>query len=270
LTVQSVVGLTGRAQKVWALGTPTLTLDRALIHAGAAPGLVTMPCPSFLIQHERGLVLVDTGFDPVAAHDPAGVYGQEYVEKFRLKLDPEDCVDHQLSLLGVAPADIDFVVATHLHRDHAGGLYLFNQSRIIVGKGEIPWAFWPHNKLSRTFRQADFDRVPRDSWIEIPGDYDLFGDGSVVILFMPGHTPGSLSVLVRLPSQTLILSGDAVHDRAQLEDLRPLPMDSHTSDAVASIARIKMLRDTQKARLWICHDTDDWETFPHGDGAWLE
>jgi hypothetical protein len=70
LTVQSVVGLTGRAQKVWALGTPTLTLDRALIHAGAAPGLVTMHHLTGLFQSPSVLVARDGG-GQTSGHRPS-------------------------------------------------------------------------------------------------------------------------------------------------------------------------------------------------------
>jgi len=92
---------------------------------------------------------------------------------------------------------------------------------------------------------------------------DLFGDGSLVILFTPGHTPGELSLLVRLGSRNFVLTGDTVHLRAALENEIHFPVDADTAAAVQSLRRLKLLRDSADATVWITHDPEDWAEFQH-------
>lgn len=86
----------------------------------------------------------------------------------------------------------------------------------------------------------------------------MFGDGSVVILRTPGHTPGHSSLLVRLPERNFILTGDAVHLRTALEADLPMPSDANTRESVASIRLLRRLRDSLDATMWISHDPEDW------------
>jgi N-acyl homoserine lactone hydrolase len=249
--------------KMWALEGPTLTFDRGIIEPGSTAGPMTTPCPSFLIEHDRGMVLFDTGPDPAAAVDPVGQYGRDLVEGMGLRFAPEVGIDRQLEAIGVKPADIDFVVVSHLHFDHAGATHLFDKAKIIVGTGEIQWALWPSTSQQYAFRRLDVDRIPRSKWVEVSSDFDMFGDGRLILLTMPGHTPGELSLLVNLDSCSYVLTGDAVHDHAQLDALRALPSDANTSEAVQSLRRLQELRDIRGAKIWIGHDPDDWSRYPH-------
>jgi N-acyl homoserine lactone hydrolase len=99
--------------------------------------------------------------------------------------------------------------------------------------------------------------------VQVGFDHDLFGDGSVVVLHTPGHTPGELSLLVRLKSRNFILTGDTVHLRQALEDEIPMPYDSNTELAIRSIRRLKLLRESADATVWITHDPEDWAEFQH-------
>jgi len=95
----------------------------------------------------------------------------------------------------------------------------------------------------------------------VVGDYDLFGDGSIVMLSLPGHTPGNAGLLVQLPGETIILTGDTVHLRANIEWTMPMGGDHNTSDATNSIRRLQQLRDSFDAKVWIAHDPEDWIDF---------
>ncbi|MDI3314810.1 MAG: N-acyl homoserine lactonase family protein [Mycobacterium sp.] len=252
----------GTAKRLWALDSPTFTLDKSILMVGAS-GECTIPMPAYLIEHPKGLVLFDTGLVPAAATDPEGVYG-ELAGLLGLRFSPEQAIDRQLQALGYATSDVKYVIVSHTHFDHSGGLYLFPQAEFFVGQGDIRYAYWPDPAGAAFFRQADIDAARRFRWREIPGvDHDVFGDGSVVILFTPGHTPGELSLLVRLPSRNFILTGDTVHLREALEAVVPMPYDANTEQSLRSIRRLQLLRDSADATVWITHDPQDWAEFGH-------
>jgi N-acyl homoserine lactone hydrolase len=251
----------GTVKRFWALEGATLKMDKAHLMLNHPSEQIVVPCPSFLIQHERGLVLWDTGLYPGAADDPVGVFGQGLVDFLGMQYEPHQRVDRQIEALGFSLSDIKFVIASHAHFDHAGGLYLFPQAKIIMGAGEISYALWPMPHHVDFFRRADILAVPRQSIYEVARELDLFGDGSITILPSPGHTPGSLSLLVQLPSRAFILTGDAIHIREELDTLLPLPDDHNPVEAVRSIERIRLLATTNDAAIWIGHDLRDWADF---------
>ncbi|TCL07445.1 N-acyl homoserine lactonase family protein [Sodalis ligni] len=248
------------AKKLWALNGPTLTHDRGLLVPGET-GDITFPVPAFLIEHERGMILFDTGLVPAAAKDPAGVYG-EMAGEVGLDFRPEQSVDRQIQALGFALDDITHVVMSHAHWDHTGGMYLFPKARFFIGAGELPYAFWPF-PAAPLFRREDIEPTRGFQWYEVSGDYDLFGDGSIVRLHMPGHTPGNGSLLVRLANQTIILAADTTHLRSGYAQDLPMPSDYSTLDAVHSIRRLKQLEASLDAMVWISHDPDDWARYRH-------
>ena len=138
----------------------------------------------------------------------------------------------------------------------------------MVGRGEVNAASWPSPRQLRIYHPADLHALKRDAYVEIPGDYDLFGDGTVVVLSTPGHTPGELSLVVRLATSTYVLTGDAVHDRRQLQTLTPLPGDFDADQAVNSLKRVRLLSKTHQARIWTGHDPDDWAEYARPN-AWI-
>lgn len=84
---------------------------------------------------------------------------------------------------------------------------------------------------SVSFRTADVEATRGFAWNEVNGDLDLFGDGSMIFLSMPGHTPGNRSVQVRLPNRTVLLTGDTVHLRSAMEGDLPMASDYSTCRA---------------------------------------
>jgi N-acyl homoserine lactone hydrolase len=250
----------GVATRLWALEGPTFNLPAnfLVVHE---EGQVTIPVPCFLIEHPRGLVLFDTGIIPEASEDPLSVYSPETLEFNHLRYDPAQRVDRQIEALGYTVEDVKHVVLSHLHDDHTGGLRFFPHADIWIGEGELPHAYWPHPPQRNLFRYRDIDPARDFTWHELPGDHDLFGDGSVIVLRFPGHTPGSSGLLVRLPSRNLILTGDAVHLRAAVEKTMPMGTDWNTAESVRSIRRMKRLAASTPAEIWIGHDPQDWEHY---------
>jgi N-acyl homoserine lactone hydrolase len=254
------------AKRLWALDSPTFTLEAHTLMYGLS-GELTIPLPAYLIEHPRGLVLFDTGLVPAAMDDPHSVYG-DLADIIKIEGKPELRLDRQIQALGYKLSDVTHVIMSHSHFDHSGGLYLFPEAKLYAGEGEIRFAYWPDRIGAGFFRTADFEPTRSFNWNEIPGiDVDLFGDGSIVVLFTPGHTPGELSLLVRLPSRNFILTGDTVHLRAALENEIPFPVDSDTAAAVRSLRRLKLLRDTADATVWITHDPEDWVDLAHAPYA---
>lgn len=264
---------TGTVRRLWALDAPILTLPAGLLLLGAE-GALDCPFPSFLIEHAQGMVLVDTGMRPEAADDPVGTYGDVGANLLPNGFARDLCVDRQLEKLGYQPGDIGTVVMSHLHLDHTGMMPLFKHAQFIGGAGEMRFAWWPDpNQQTGYFLTDDFAFLREDpsQWIEVgPHDYDLFGDGSVVLYHLPGHTPGSLGVLIRTPEQNLLLATDVVHLRGGLTGM-PFPHDWSAEQTVRSVARLKAIAKANNAQIWIGHDPEDWAVTKHApavyDGA---
>lgn len=251
--------MTSHATRLWALDGATFTVDTGLLVVNGS-GEITIPVPTFLIEHPRGLVLFDTGVVPHASVDPEGVYG-ELAEHINIAFTPEQRVDRQIESLGFKTEDVTHVVVSHAHFDHTGGLYLFPNAKFFIGAADLPYAYWPMPAAQAFFRTADFDPTRAFRWNQIDGDHDLFGDGSITVLSMPGHTPGNSSLMVRLPSQTFMLTGDTVHVRAALENELPMASDFSTKQSVDSIRRLAQLSEANDAELWIAHDPEDWAKY---------
>ncbi len=258
----------GFARRMWALDCPTLTVDATTLMYGLS-GMMTIPMPSFLIEHPHGLVLFDTGIAPEAIDDPVALYGQELADGLGIEGTPDQRIDRQLQALGYRLENVTHVVSSHLHFDHAGGIHLFPHAKHYVGQGELPFAHWPAPIGAFCYRQDQLARIRDFDWHEVPGvDVDLFGDGSLVLMHMPGHTPGELSLKVRLASRSFLLTGDAVHLRAALDQDFHFPIDWDTRQSLISLQRIKRLRESEGLTVWISHDPDDWAAHVHAPACY--
>lgn len=246
----------GTATRMWALDGAHFTFDSSLLVVGCS-GEVTIPVPTFLIEHPRGLVLFDTGVAPSAVEDAEGTYG-ELAGLLGLDYPEARRVDRQIESVGFSVEEVTHVVISHSHFDHVGGVHLFPHAQFFVGASDLPYAFWPMPAASVFFRPADLEPARGFRWNLLSDDHDLFGDGSLQILRMPGHTPGNQSMLVRLPGRTVMLTGDTVHLRVAVEGDLPMPSDYNTLDAVNSVRRLKQITEATDATLWIHHDPEDW------------
>src|SRR5262249_41376973 len=153
---------------------------------------------------------------------------------------PEDRVDRRLATIGMTPADIDTVVQSHLHFDHAGGLEWLTHARVLVQREELSFALDPPVYQRLIYVPADFDHDLE--WNELDGDHDIFDDGRIVVLSTPGHTRGHQSLMVHLDGdRTVILLADAAYLLAKMRE-RALPAIVWSPDAmVASWERIETL-----------------------------
>jgi N-acyl homoserine lactone hydrolase len=251
----------GFARRMWALDCPGLAVEANTLMWGLE-GSITIRMPAFLIEHEKGLVLFDTGIAPEALDDPVAVWGQELADALHVVGTPEQKLTTQIETLGYTLSDVTHVVTSHLHLDHCGGVHHFPDAKHYIGEGEMAFAYWPTPISAFCFVQDHLRQIRSFNWIEVPGyDVDLFGDGSLVIMYMPGHTPGELSLKVRLASRTFLLTGDAVHLRAALDAEYHYPLDWDTRLALNSVRRIKRLAESEDLSVWINHDPGDWAQY---------
>jgi N-acyl homoserine lactone hydrolase len=195
----------------------------------------------YLIHHAQGWFLWDTGIaDAVAAMpdgQPGANGGPSWIRKKTLA--------SQLDQLGVKPSDINAMAISHTHPDHIGNVELFPQVMLYVQKAEYDW---PGPNGAPRFN-------PNHPVTKLEGDRDVFGDGSVVIISTPGHTPGHQSLLVRLPKTgAVVLSGDVVHFKDNWDNRRVPGFNFSQEQSSASMNRVADILTKEHAQLWINHD----------------
>jgi glyoxylase-like metal-dependent hydrolase (beta-lactamase superfamily II) len=190
------------------------------------------PINVYVIEHREGLVLFDTGQDRASVTDPAyfpgGFNGLVYDRLATFDIGPDETLTTGLRGLGHDIGDVGTAVLSHLHQDHIGGLAELPQAEILVG--DLEWREMEKAMPeARGFLRSHID-LPGVRWNRVrpealgdpalepfTGGHDLFGDGSLVLLPTPGHTPGSMSLLVRRPGRApLLMVGDLTYDDALL------------------------------------------------------
>ena len=229
--------------------------DKGMIVAGrggVSPFII--PVPVFLIEHPKGLVLVDTGMNPDVWPDN---------RKKEAMFDPKtQRIDKQLAKLGYKPEDIKYVVMTHLHLDHAGWMRLFPKSIFVVRKDELKAAWWPDSWMAWTYLMDDRKGTRDFNFLELDSteDFDIFMDGTVVCFDTKGHSRGHQSVLVELDKTgTVALTGDALDTMEMLNDTI-LPGIVWSPEA--ALKAIKKFQHMQRegAVIFPNHDPDFFKT----------
>lgn len=195
----------------------------------------------YLLRHTQGWFLWDTGLaDALAALPDGRTDPNSGITAMRSKT-----LADQLAQLGVKPSDIKGIGISHTHPDHIGNVEEFPQAMLYVQKAEYEW---PNADGSQRFK-------PEHPVTKVEGDYDVFGDGSVIIISTPGHTPGHQSLLVRLPKTgAVLLSGDAAHFQSNWDNRRVPGFNFSKDQTLASMQRIADILAKEHAQLWINHE----------------
>ena len=217
----------------------------------AAPGTghrVDLPVLAYLLRLDDGRnVMIDTGMNRQHVKDPLVTWrGTALAGILTPSMTANDNVDHQLRRLGLRPDDIDFVINTHLHFDHAGNNDLFTRATFLVQREHYAAA------LGNPAFPNQYWNVPGLRFKLLDGDVPLFP--GVEVIATPGHAPGHQSVLVRLPeSGTFIISGDALPNQADL-DLDRWAGQAEPGAARVSGLRLLRLAEAESATLLLGHD----------------
>lgn len=245
-----------------------LTLLRALLGSTDE----TVPTPAFLIRHpSAGAIVVDTGLHPSITSDPAQNFGRLAVRLAKPELGPGEDVPAQLRARGIEPSQVPIVVMTHLHFDHASAISEFPQSTFVVSEAEWEAAttdsrpslrgYRPsHYDYAFDYRTVDFDRPSVESYSTFGRSFDLLGDGSIRLVYTPGHSAGHMSVVARLSDRPFVIGGDAIYTEGQLEGapLPPQPVDEHRFRR--SLQELKLFRrEHPKAIITPGHDSAFYE-----------
>ena len=221
-------------------------------------GSLTVPVPAYLIEHEQGRVVFDTGLNVALRQDKARLLGptdKDWEIDFPEGLD----IASHLARLGLKPSDIRYVVNSHLHYDHCGGNGFFPDATLIIHAREWRAAHRPNTQAAGIYNPLDFDHMK--SVREIDSELDLFGDGSVVVFPTTGHTPGHQSMRVKTAERTIILAADCCYLKRTL-DTGHLPASRYNTEQMqASLALLRRLRG-EGAYIVFGHDTEFWETVP--------
>lgn len=218
-------------------------------------GTIELQVPCFLIVHPRGTIMWDTGHADGATTDSrGGPYG----------ISVGRGVKRQLEELGVPPGAVDYLAFSHIHFDHTGNANLFEGAVLVGQRDELDLAFGPDASKQFGVRPETYAGLAQNPRLELQGDHDLFGDGSVRILRAPGHTVGSQVLLVDLVEYgPVVLSGDLYHFAAQRTGRRVPPFNVDEQATLESMARVEALLDATKAELWITHDPNQMKDLAH-------
>ena len=211
----------------------------------SAPRDITDSC--YLIRHGDQQMIWDTGF-------PASWKGQTH-DLGDLTVRIDKTLAEQLAQVGLKPADIDIVGISHMHSDHTGQAAEMPQAELLIGKAD----------LDQTKGKDD----PFGSWRSdgakvraVTGDTDVFGDGSVVALHLPGHTPDHLALLVKLASGPVLLTGDLYHSRDAREKRGVPPFNTSREETLQSMDTFEKLAKDTGAKVVIQHEPRDIARLP--------
>jgi len=210
-----------------------------------APREITDSC--YLIRHGDQAMVWDTGLS-------AQLKGKAQ-DMGDMVAGLDSTLAEQLTQLGVKPDDVDIVGISHMHPDHTGQAAQFTNAALLLGKGD--------------FNQTAGKDDPFGPWrgagkkvTAVTADHDVFGDGSVVALHLPGHTPDHMALLVKLASGPVLLSGDLYHSLDARAKRGVPPFNTSRPQTIASMDRFEKLAKETGAKVIIQHEPRDIAKLP--------
>jgi len=216
---------------------------------------MSMAC--FLIAHPKGNLIWDTGAIPDDSWKPTGAMVTQHVklpDGQQRDADVDKTLVGQLKEIGYTPADIKYLVLSHYHYDHTGNANEFAGSTWLVPQLEHDAMFG--GKAFGTQQPSTYSALEKSKTIIIkPGDYDVFGDGRVIIKSAPGHTQGHQVLYVKLAKTGgVLLTGDLYHYPAEKTLNRVPTFEYNQEQTRASRKEIEAFVQKAGAQLWIQHD----------------
>ena len=205
--------------------------------------------PCYLVVHDRGTLLWDAGL-PLAVAGAGDVALQPgAVMRY------ERSILDQLTDMGMSPEDVGFAAYSHMHFDHVGAANAFAASALLIQGAEYQAAFEHAGDFEGVFQPELYAALASSPKTLLNGDHDVFGDGSVMILSAPGHTPGHQVLALELDNTgPIVLSGDLYHFRFSRAHERTPVFNHDAEQTVQSMRRIEAYLKATNATLWIEHD----------------
>jgi N-acyl homoserine lactone hydrolase len=228
------------------------------------------PVPAYLVKHPGlGNILVDTGLHPSISRNPRDNLNRFSSRHYRVE-EGRDIVS-QLRGRRIYPADISVIVLTHLHEGHASAIEAFPNASFVLSATEWQAAtsgsfpalrgYHPaHYDYAFEYYTVDFDADFIESYGPFGRSFDLFGDGSLRLIYTPGHSAGHTSLILRLPRRDFVVVGDAAYDWKQLEGRAEPTMIADEHNWRRSLRELQAYRRTYPYALMVPgHDADFWE-----------
>jgi len=233
--------------------------DKSEYSPGIDEGIpIALSCNAYLIRRAGEWILWDTGIEDnlfyqlggkIVAHNIQGIVSRP--------------VRSQLLELGLQPENINKVILSHVHFDHAGNCNMFPGATFYLQQAEHKAMFGSDYKKYGYIPEL-YEAVRNGKVQLLNGDTDLFDDGSMRIFSTPGHTPGHCSLLVNLSNTGMImLSADVAHNRFNLENRLVPKLNSNFEQSIYSMDRLEKICEEYDAHLWLNHDIRQQATIPH-------
>ncbi|MBI3524232.1 MAG: N-acyl homoserine lactonase family protein [Betaproteobacteria bacterium] len=227
-------------------------LDISVFQPGIGKGEhKTLTDSCYLVVHPKGTLMWDAGLPDALAQKPEGV---TFMNTFVLRV--TRTLASQLQQIGYAPDKITYLGISHMHGDHIGNAGLFPQATLLMQKEEYAAAFGPEpGKYG--FDPAGYPTLRANPVKQLEGDYDVFGDGTVVIKRMVGHTPGHQALFVKLRNTgNILLSGDLAHYTDNWLHKRVPSFNFDKAQSIKSMEEAEQFIKANHAVLWIQHDLE--------------
>lgn len=223
---------------------------------------VWLPVSAYLIEHPKGLVLIDTGW-----HTDVRTYQKKHLGWFhhlinKAELPTGQAITEQLARLGYKPSDIDFLVFSHLHSDHVSGIQLVKDAKKILISQEEWQDTIDHkiNYIPSMWQGIEFEKFSfsPSNYGPFNRSFDLFGDDSVVFVYTPGHTSGLAATIIQNQEKYLLLTSDIAYSKQawQQQMLSTLLVDKEK--AAESLQWVKQMgSDANCIEVVVNHDTEE-------------
>ena len=234
-----------------------------------------LPILAWVIEHSEGLIVVDTGETARASEDGYFPAWHPYFRRgLREWVEPAQEIGAQMKAAGLSPRDVRWVVLTHLHTDHAGGLHHFPHSEFIVARNEMAQArgtlgklrgYLPHRWpewFSPTlvdFEGPAFERFEKSNTLTAAGD--------VLLLPTPGHTAGHMSVAVQADDVLTLLAGDASYTEGIMRARRADGVTNDPATARRTLVALGQLSEQHHMVYLPSHDPDSLSRLHNAETA---
>lgn len=282
-----MTGIIKANPKLYVMDNGTLSMDKnymiamhnpATIHnPNAQTEMVTFPVYTVLIDHPEGKILFDTACNPESM-GPNGRWGKATQTMFPIDM-PEECyLLHRLEELNVRPEDIKYVVASHLHLDHAGCLELFTNATIIVHEDELNGALqtYARNEKEGAYIWGDIDAWIKNNlqWKTVKRTEDglHLAEGIKLLNFGSGHAWGMLGLQINMPETGgIILASDAIYTAESFGP--PVKPPGILYDSVGyntAVEKIRRIAHETNSDVWFGHDADQFKTFRKSTEGYYE
>ncbi len=249
--------------KVYAFNAGVLKTQTQNMLKDTRPGTpMDIPIPFLVIQHGQEWVAFDTGCNGQVVKDPVGYWGAELVKAFTPVIKPDQEFREAIKVLKLKPQDFKALLISHGHTDHAGAIDNFLGTRVPVyfQKAELAEIrkILDGQKTGAAYLPGDLKHLNELNIREIEGPLDFFGDGSVILLPTPGHTPGHQSLYVNPPGgKAFIYCADALYTLESMEKSIAPALASEIGATMQNITWFKFEAQTG-VRIIPSHDPGYW------------